>query len=132
MQQGHRLWYIPDGYIPPKSSGELESHESICVLNAGTEDAQLSVTVFFEDRDPIADIPAVVPGRRTQHIRTSGLNAGGEYIPVGVPYAMEVRSSVPVIVQYSRMDATQPANTLATTMGYPIPETSVGKEGAGQ
>jgi hypothetical protein len=117
---GHKVWYFPDGYIPPVSTGELMSHESICVLNANAFDAKLLVTVFFEDRDPIEDIAIVVGARRTAHVRTSALKRGGEAIPVGVPYAMQVQSDIPVVVQYSRMDATQPANTLMTTMGYPF------------
>ena len=119
--KGHTLWLIADGYIPPKSSGELESHESICVLNCTEEDAELKMTVYFEDRPPLENIREVVPGRRTRHIRTSTLSSsGGEGIPAGVPYALEVESNVPVLVQYSRLDATQPANTLMTAIGYPV------------
>jgi len=118
---GARIWVVPDGYIPPESSGSLVSHESICVLNTGYEDANVKVTVFFEDRSPMEDMPWVVPARRTIHIRTSALrDAEGAAIPVGVPYAMEVKSDVPVFVQYSRLDSTQPENALMTTMGYAI------------
>lgn len=118
--KGHTLWYIPDGYIPPLSSGVLTSHESICVLNANEEAANLKVTIFFEDRDPIEDVPVRVEGRRTAHVRTSSLKKDGQSIPPGVPYAMEIQSDIPIIVQYSRMDTTQPANTLATTMAFPV------------
>ncbi|TBL75325.1 sensory rhodopsin transducer [Paenibacillus thalictri] len=118
--RGSHVWFIPDGYIPPESSGSLESHESICVLNTSDEDAQLAITVFFEDRAPIERIPAIVPGRRTQHLRTALLQRDGEAIPKGVPYAMEVESSIPVIVQYSRLDSTQPANALMSVMAYPL------------
>ncbi|WP_019535430.1 sensory rhodopsin transducer [Paenibacillus ginsengihumi] len=126
VAKGHTLWFIPDGYIPPTSSGELESHESICVLNCGHEDAALSITVYFEDRPPIERIEAVVPGRRTMHIRTAGLSKDGERIPKGVPYAMEVESTVPVIVQYSRLDSTQAANALMSVMAYPYPNETKG------
>jgi hypothetical protein len=118
--KGHTLWMIPDGYIPPLSSGELESHESICVLNTGDQTATVFVTVYFEDRDPIERIEVAVPGRRTKHIRTGCLSKNGESIPKGVPYAMEVESDVPIIVQYSRLDATQAENSLMTTIGYPV------------
>lgn len=120
VEYGHKRWYIPDGYIPPESSGTLTSHESICVLNVNEEAAHLEITVFFEDRSPIEKIEVTVPGRRTYHIRTSSLERAGEKIPVGVPYALEVASDIPVIVQYSRLDATQPANALMTTVAFPI------------
>ncbi|MEF3304574.1 sensory rhodopsin transducer [Paenibacillus sp. GYB003] len=117
---GATHWFIPDGYIPEKSSGSLTSHESVCVLNSSSEDAQLVFTIFFEDREPMEDIFVVVPGRRTKHIRTSTLTKDGEPIPVGVPYAIEVRSDVPVIVQYSRLDATQAENALMSVVGYAV------------
>ena len=117
---GEKHWIIPDGYIPPDSTGELVSHESVCVLNCSTETAHIRFTIFFEDREPIEDIAAVVEGRRTKHIRTSSLSREGASIPVGVPYAIEVKSNIPVIVQYSRLDSTQPANALMSTMAYPL------------
>lgn len=118
--KGEKNWYIPDGYIPEHSSGDLTSHESICVLNTSTEEALLRITIFFEDREPIEDILTVVPGRRTKHIRTSLLSKNGVHIPIAVPYAIEVRSDIPIIVQYSRLDATQAENALMSTMGFPI------------
>lgn len=118
--KGETHWVIPDGYIPEKSSGELTSHESVCVLNRSSEDAKLLFTIFFEDREPMENIPYIVPARRTLHIRTSSLLKEGAPIPVGVPYAIEVVSNIPVIVQYSRLDATQEANALMSVIAYPV------------
>lgn len=117
---GHTYWVIPDGYIPPDSSGSLESHESICVLNTGSEDATLEITIYFEDHDPLEHIQAEVPAKRTKHIRTASLRAGEESIPSGVPYAITVSSNVPVIIQYSRLDTTQPELALMSVMAYPL------------
>ncbi|MFC4809680.1 sensory rhodopsin transducer [Paenibacillus sp. GCM10023250] len=120
--RGEKHWIIPDGFIPPTSAegSAYESHESICVLNCSSEEALLRLTIFFEDREPLENILAVVPGRRTKHIRTSTLSATGASIPPGVPYAIEVLSDIPVIVQYSRLDATQAANALMSVMAHPI------------
>jgi len=120
LSHGHTYWVIPDGYIPPDSSGALESHESICVLNTGGEDATLEITIYFEDRDPLEHMQAEVPARRTKHIRTASLRAGEESIPSGVPYAITVSSNVPVIIQYSRLDTTQPELALMSVMAYPL------------
>ncbi|GIP30188.1 hypothetical protein J23TS9_53180 [Paenibacillus sp. J23TS9] len=120
MSKGELQWIIPDGYIPPVSSGQLQSHESVCVLNLGMEDVTVTVNVFFEDREPLLGMTAAVPAQRTKHIRTSSLNTGGEHIPVGVPYAMEVTGSAPVYVQYSRLDATQAENALMSVMAFPV------------
>ncbi|WP_339276015.1 sensory rhodopsin transducer [Paenibacillus sp. FSL W8-0426] len=118
--KGHVFWVIPDGYIPPESSGSLESHESICVLNTGIQDAELEITIFFEDREPLEHIKAVVPGRRTKHIRTASLQANDQTIPAGVPYAITVSSNVPIIVQYSRLDTTQSELALMSVVAFPI------------
>ncbi|RAP77633.1 sensory rhodopsin transducer [Paenibacillus montanisoli] len=118
--RGEKHWIIPDGYIPPTSKGSLESHESICVLNCASEEALLRMTIFFEDRNPLENILVVVPGRRTKHIRTTTLSSGGAFIPVGVPYAIEVQSDIPIIVQYSRLDATQAENALMSVMAHPL------------
>ncbi|MHA7962585.1 sensory rhodopsin transducer [Paenibacillus sp. CAU 1782] len=117
---GEKHWIIPDGYIPPDSTGSLVSHESICVLNTSSEEALISITIYYEDREPLEDIVQVVGARRTKHIRTSGLQKNGEGILVGVPYAIELRSDIPVVVQYSRLDSTQAENALMSTMAYPL------------
>lgn len=122
MSAGSTYWVVPDAYIPPESSGSLESHESICVLNTSWQDAELNITAFFEDREPVENMVVTVKARRTFHIRTASLTKDGSTIPKGVPYALEVRSNVPVYVQYSRLDTTQPELALMSTMAYPAGE----------
>ncbi|MBE0338601.1 hypothetical protein E4V51_11545 [Paenibacillus sp. 28ISP30-2] len=120
LPRGSLFWVIPDGYIPPESRGELLSHESICVLNCGTRGAKLSIDIYFEDCEPLEGLIEVVEGRRTRHIRTASLERDGERIPAGIPYAITVTSDVPVIVQYSRLDTTQPELALMSVMAYPV------------
>lgn len=117
--KGKTHWFIPDGFIPPDSSGNFQSHESICVLNCDEKEATLTITVYFEDREPLENVIYTVTGRRTKHIRTTWLKNGqGETIPEGVPYALEIESDLPVIIQYSRLDSSQSELALMTTIGY--------------
>jgi hypothetical protein len=67
---GARAWLVPDGYIPPSSTGRFASHEAICVLNCGDVDAHLRISFYFEDRAAIKDVRATVGSERTRHIRT--------------------------------------------------------------
>lgn len=121
MSKGEKQWIIPDAYIPPVSSGELTSHESVCVLNLTAQEVVITIHAYFEDRDPLLGMETIVPAQRTKHIRTSSLEAEeGRGIPSGVPYAMEVISSAPVFVQYSRLDSTQAENALMSVMAYPV------------
>ena len=66
---GRRRWYVPDAYLPGDSSHGVESHESACLLNTGSEPAVVSLTFFFEDRDPVGPVDVTVASRRTRHVR---------------------------------------------------------------
>lgn len=118
---GKTTWLIPDCYWPENSdpTAPYVSHEAICVLNAGDADAALSLTFYFEDREPLT-ATAACPARRTHHIRLDRLDTSEGPIPCGVPYAALVASDVPVVVQYSRCDASHPSVTLMTSVAYPV------------
>jgi hypothetical protein len=118
---GARRWVIAEGYIPATSTGpqpEMLSHETMCVLNTGDEDAHLEVTVFFTDREPVGPDRLVVPARRTLHQRFNDLT-DPEPVPSGTEYASVVTSDVPVVVQHSRLDSRQAENALLSTVAYP-------------
>lgn len=119
---GKTLWLIPDMYWPQVTSGEFYvSHESVCVLNTTETDCSVSFTFYYEDREPVTGCTAVCPARRTHHIRMDKmLDATGRPLSQGIPYAAVVECSVPVVVQYTRVDTTQQANALMTTMAYSI------------
>lgn len=116
--EGARVWLVPDGFIPEESSGSQESHEAICVLNTSERDARLSISFYFEDRDSVKNLSVTVPAERTRHIRIDGIE--NVEMPRGVPYSIRVESDVPVIVQHSRMDTTQPALSLMTAIAHPV------------
>lgn len=120
--KGACTWLIPDCYYPEISSpGHYVSHEAICVLNTGSEDAHLRLTVYFEDNEPMEQFTASCQARRTNHIRLDQIrDVSGSGIPQGVPYAVMVESDAPVVIQYSRLDTTQAEMSLMTTMAHPI------------
>jgi hypothetical protein len=118
---GAKVWIIPDSYLPDQSTGEMKSHESTCVLNLNSRPAKVRLTVYFEDREPLEGFEAICPPMRTQHIRLERVkNRRGEGIPVAKPMALRVKSNVPIIVQHTRLDSTQPALALMTTMAFPL------------
>ncbi len=120
---GRKRWAIADGYIPGQSQGpapELTSHEAVCFLNVSERDANVSMTVFFGDRDAAGPYRFTVGARRTLHLRFNDL-ADPEPIPRDTPYASLVESDVPVVVQQTRLDSRQPANALISTIAYSEP-----------
>lgn len=120
MQIGKKIWAIPEGYIPAWSTGpapEMTSHEAACILNAGDEDAEIELTIYFEDRPPVGPYKINVPAQRTKHIRFNNLN-DPESIPLGLSYSSVFISNVPVVIQHTRLDSRQSENALLSTIAY--------------
>ncbi len=119
---GHRVWAIAEGYIPPTSTGttrQLISHETVCILNAGSKDAHVEITVYFAGRDPAGPYVVEVPARRTRHIRFNDLK-DPEAIPADTDFSSVIISNVPVVVQHTRLDTRQDALGLLSTIAYPV------------
>jgi hypothetical protein len=71
------VWVIPEGYIPPYSTGpkpQMISHETACLLNTSGQDASVEITLYFTDRDPVGPYRVTVPARRTLHVRFNDLD----------------------------------------------------------
>ena len=118
---GSNRWAIPEGYIPVWSHGpkpEMESHEAACILNAGERDADIRITLFFRDREPVGPYRVTVPARRTHHVRFNQLK-DPEPVPRGTEYACVIESTEPIVVQHTRIDTRQSENALMTTVAYP-------------
>jgi len=121
---GAKTWVIAEGYIPKESNGpapELTSHEAVCILNANEAAANVQLTIFYSDRDPVGPYRVEVPARRTRHVRFNNLR-DPEPVPLGTEYSCLIESDVPIVAQHTRLDSRQAANALMTTMAYPVPE----------
>jgi len=113
---GSRVWFFPDGDIPEPGDGALKGHESLVILNPNERDAEVTITVYYADREPDALKPQVVGARRVRCIRTNE-PIDGYQIPFG-QYALKLESTVPIVAQIGRMDVTQPNLAYYTVMGY--------------
>ncbi len=117
---GKKVWLVPDAYYPEVSvEGPYISHEAVCVLNTGDKAADIAITLYFEDGEPMCGFKAACGAKRTHHIRLDKLkNAEGAGVPKGKPYAILLESSQDVVCQYTRLDTTQMQMSLMTTMAY--------------
>ena len=116
---GKKVWTIADGFMSSTEKGGYVSHEAICVLNTTSKTSNISITVYFEDREPLVGFEAKCDSMRTNHIRLDKIkNKKGQLIPKDVPYALLVESDVEIVVQHSRMDVSQAEMTLMTTIAY--------------
>jgi hypothetical protein len=117
---GRTRWAIAEGYIPPHSHGpepEMTSHETACILNATDQDAQVTITLFFADREPVGPYAIRVAARRTRHVRFNDLTDPA-VVPAGVDFASVIESDVPIVVQHTRLDSRQAENALLSTIAF--------------
>jgi len=117
---GKTCWAIAEGYIPPESTGkapEFISHETACLLNTSDQDAHVTITIYFSDREPIGPYAVTVAARRTQHVKFNDLR-DPEPIPLGTDYASVIQSDIPIVVQHTRLDSRQAENALLSTIAY--------------
>jgi hypothetical protein len=117
---GRRRWAIAEGWIPSQSTGPaptMTSHETACLLNTGDRDAQVELTLFFKDREPVGPYRVTVPARRTLHLRFNDLKDPAP-VPRDTDYASVILSDVPIVVQHTRLDSRQAENALMTTIAF--------------
>jgi hypothetical protein len=117
---GCKVWAIPKGYIPSNSvsdAHDLVSHEAACFLNTGDSDAEIKITLFFENRDPVGPYRLKVAARRNVHMRFNDLSDPAP-VPRDTSYASLIEASAPVVVQHTRLDSRQPAMALLSTVAY--------------
>ena len=119
-QIGRKVWAIPEGYIPGDSVSQdhaLVSHETACLLNTTGNDAHVTITLYFVDREPVGPYRVTVPARRTLHLRFNDL---GEPAPVprDTSYASVIESDTPIVVQHTRLDSRNPSIALLSTVAF--------------
>lgn len=121
MTIGRTEWAIPEGFIPsesvPGAGRPLLSHEAACILNAGDTDAEIEIMLYFVDREAVGPYHLIVSARRTYHQRFNELT-DPEPVPRDTDYASVITSSVPVVVQHTRLDSRQAQFALMTTMAF--------------
>lgn len=117
---GRRRWAVAEGYIPRdrgRKSRELESHETLCLLNATARAARVAITVYFADREPAGPYRFTVPARRTRHVRFNDLDDPGP-VPRATDFSSVIESDVPIVVQHTRLDSRRAALALLSTIAF--------------
>jgi hypothetical protein len=119
---GKTCWVIAEGYIPAGGTGKgraFESHETACILNAGERDANVRITLYFADREPVGPYRIAVPAKRTRHVRFNDLTDPAP-VPRDTDYSSVIESDVPIVVQHTRLDSRQAALALLSTIAFPV------------
>lgn len=117
---GRTTWSIAEGFIPGESTSDdraLISHEAACILNATNRTAEIRIMIYFADREPVGPYRVTVPARRTFHLRFNDLQ--DPEVPRDTDYASVIESSVPIVVQHTRLDSRNPDISLLSTLAFP-------------
>ena len=116
---GKMNWLIPDGELPQPGEGKAQGHESVIIVNDSDIDAEISVKLFFVDKDAYEDIKWTVKAGRVRCFRMNNLtDMCGFEVPFETQYAMKLTSNTNIVVQYGRLDNTQANLAFYTTLGY--------------
>lgn len=119
MKGGATTWYFPDGYLPEKTEGKMEAHEAIMIMNVNNQIASVKMDIYFENKAPIKDISIEVGAERviSMHLDIPE-QTGGFQIPPLTQYAVRLRSNIPVVAMFGRLDTTQPNMAYYTVSSY--------------
>lgn len=116
---GKKTWIIPDCELPKAGEGVAKGHESVIIVNDSDIDAEISVKIFFTDKDAYEDIHWTVKAGRVRCFRMNNLDdMCGFVVPFETQYAMKLSSNTEIVVQYGRLDNTQSNLAFYTTLGY--------------
>lgn len=117
---GSKVWAIPAGHIPPHSTGHeptFTSRDELHILNTTHEQANLEITIFYSNRDPIGPYAVEVEPRRVRHVRFNDF-IDPEDIPMDTDYAAVVTSNVPIVAQHVRVDSRRSEVSMFGALGF--------------
>ena len=80
-EYGKRVWIFPDAELPPEGVNVIPGHESIILTNVTDETANVTITLLYEDREPVS-FPVTVGARRVRCLRTNRASDFGEHTAV--------------------------------------------------
>jgi hypothetical protein len=117
MNYGKKVWVFPDAELPPVGVNLIPGHESIIITNLTDQEATVTITLIFTDKDPIVAPAALVGAKRVRCLRTDEEKDFGKHTAVfGEQYAILLESDVPVVAQYGRAEPR--TVNFYTTPGY--------------
>lgn len=104
MEIGRKTWVFADGDLPPGGQEEPFGHEALMIVNSGENDANISLDLLFDSKEPKEGIIFQVPAKRVNCIRMDEpLGEEGYRIQPG-QFAVVLNSNVPVVAVYGRLD----------------------------
>lgn len=116
MSYGKKVWIFPDAELPPEGVNLIPGHESVIVVNANDQIANIKFTLLYTDKEPVS-FTTQVEARRVRCLRTNKECDFGKFTAkFEEQYAIMLESDVPVVAQYGRAEPREVH--FYTTPGY--------------
>lgn len=115
-------WAFSAGRIPLESTGkepEFISHDKIAVLNTSEEEALLELFIFYENEQPVGVFELKIKPRRLRKIRINDL-IDPTVINLDRNYSCFIKASIPVVIQFSRINSATKETAEMGTMAFPV------------
>ena len=120
MNSGCNIWVVSGGHIPDRNNGvepEFTSRDTLCLLNINQVEASVEITIYHNDKQPVGPYKLTAKPERTKHIRVNDL-IDPEPVFLDHDYSAVIKSDIPIVVQFSRMNTCQTALSIFSTMAY--------------
>ncbi|NLO37291.1 MAG: hypothetical protein GX112_13205 [Clostridiaceae bacterium] len=115
---GKKNWLFCDGDLPPAGDHEPFGHEALMVTNLNAQDVHLIIDLYFEDREPVKGLTAMVTAERVRCFRLDQPLGDQRFqIPPG-QYSLVLHSDLPVASVFGRLDVRQPNLAYYAVTGY--------------
>ena len=123
---GKKIWIFPDAFLPAKvhpykitQKDDQFGHESLCMLNSSNNDALLSISFYYEDRNPIENYNHILKAKRSLHLRLDKIVlSDNKKLLKEIPYSIILKSNIKIVAQLSRLDTTSYHNSFMTSLGW--------------
>ena len=120
MAKGKKNWVFCDGYLPPHGDNpDFQGHEALMLTNLTNKSANITLTLIFEDKEPVLIDNVKLDGMRTTSLRMDyPLGKNGFQLGVSEQYTVWVKSDVPICACFGRLDVRQTNMAYYSVEGY--------------
>lgn len=117
---GRTLWVIAGGRIPFPTTGaepQMTSRDELRFLNTGDTAAEVQLTIVYSDRNEIGSYRLRVAAQRFRRARVNDL-IDPLPVPLETAYAIVIRATTPIVVQFTRLDSSSATNAIMGTIAH--------------
>jgi hypothetical protein len=92
---GQKDWTFTNGHIP------LDGADELSLLNTGSKDVEVEMTVHYTDRDPVGPYRVTVAAGRLRRIRVNDL-IDPLPVPLATDYALVIRAAGAIVADFTK------------------------------